>query len=135
MNSAIHKVIRALLAVLLLSAAAAPACVGSEDCSMPCCRREAAPGSHSQPAGPAAPKPCCPQAADPAAGVGTGCRFVQHPLALPAEAGTGPTVTATAYSEVFEHRFLWTDMPPMPNRTDPSPPETPLYIRLHAFLI
>lgn len=132
MNSAIRKAIRALLAVLLLSAAAAPACVGSEDCSMSCCRREAARGSHTHPA---APEPCCPQAGDPADGMGAGCRFVQHHIALPAEAGTGPAVAATAYSAVFEHRFLQTDMPPMAHRTDPSPPETPLYMRLQAFLI
>jgi len=133
MNHGIAKAIQILLVVFLLATAAAPACVGSENCSMPCCRHDSQPVSH--PADGTASKPCCPQTADPADGIGPGCRFVQHHLALPPGAESGPVFTAAAGGTVLEYPFLWSDGPPALRRADSTPPETPLYLRLQTLLI
>ncbi|MCK7514562.1 MAG: hypothetical protein MZV70_68195 [Desulfobacterales bacterium] len=70
----VAKFIHAFLALLILAAAVAPACAGSENCSMPCCRHKRRAVSHHH--GPLrTAKPCCPQTADASADTGSGCRF------------------------------------------------------------
>jgi hypothetical protein len=133
MNSMTVKAIGSLLAVLILAAAAAPACVGSAECSMPCCRHEA---GHGSPPGEApASAPCCPPAAEPADGGASGCRFVANHLALPTAADPGPASTAAAGEAVGIQPLPPPDRLHTARRTGPPPPETPLFLRLQTLLI
>lgn len=133
MKSACAKCIHVLLALLILAAAVAPACAGSENCSMPCCRHKVPPVSHPTDAAPA--KPCCTQTADAPAGIGSGCRFDQHNLALPSGADGGPILAAAVAAVVLEKPMLLCVSAPTARLIDSSPPETPLYLRLQALLI
>lgn len=134
MKSAGAKCIHVLLALLILAAAVAPACAGSENCGMPCCRHKAKPVSHRADAAHA--KPCCPQTADSAADFGSGCRFDQHKLALPSSGSeTGPVIAAAVAAAVPEKPMLLCVSAPSARLIDSSPPGTPLYLRLQALLI
>jgi hypothetical protein len=130
MKSTGAKCIRALLALILLAAVLAPACAGAEDCSMPCCRQKAQPVSH-----PAEATPCCQQTTDASAGAGSGCRFEQHPLALPFLTETGPITVATVAAVVLETPVRPCPSTPAAGDADSSPPDTPLYLRLQILLI
>jgi len=132
MKSAGAKCIHVLLALLILAAAVAPACAGSENCSMPCCRHKAQPISHQADAAHAAP--CCTQA-DTSAGIGSGCRFDQHNLALPAGGETGPVIAAVVAAVVLENPMRRCASTPAARCVDLSPPDTPLYLRLQTLLI
>jgi len=132
MKSAGAKSIHVLLALLILAAAVAPACAGSENCSMPCCRQKAQPVSHPPDAAHA--KPCCTQA-DTSAGIGSGCRFDQHNLALPAGGETGPVIAAVVAAVVLENPMRRCASTPAARCVDLSPPDTPLYLRLQTLLI
>jgi hypothetical protein len=125
------KAIRVLLAVFLLSAMAAPACAGLENCSMPCCRKADKPVAHPASAVPS--KSCCKQTADPADIAG--CRFVQHHIALPSGADGGPALTGTTGMAVLEQTILGPDRLSALRRKDSAPPETLLYLRLQTLLI
>jgi hypothetical protein len=132
MKSAGAKCIHVLLALLILAAAVAPACAGSENCSMPCCRHKAQPVSHQADAAHATP--CCTQA-DTSAGIGSGCRFDQHYLALPSGGETGPIIAAVVAAVVLENPMRRCASTPAARCVDSSPPDTPLYLRLQALLI
>jgi len=132
MKSAGAKSIHVLLALLILAAAVAPACAGSENCSMPCCRHKAQPVSHQADAAHATP--CCTQA-DTSAGIGSGCRFDQHNLALPAGGETGPVIAAVVAAVVLENPMRRCASTPAARCVDLSPPDTPLYLRLQTLLI
>jgi hypothetical protein len=130
MNSALPKYIHALLALFLLAAAAAPACAGLENCSMPCCRP---PASH---AGDAAHSgPCRTGTEDAPAGVGADCRFEPHQVALPSGSDAGPIFAAAAAALVPDKPIRLCAASPAARRADSSPPDTPLYLRLQALLI
>jgi hypothetical protein len=133
MKSPGAKCIRILLALFILAAAVAPACAGSEDCSMPCCRHKAKPVAY--PADAAHPKPCCAQKTDTSAGIGPGCRFVQHPLVLTTGGDADPVIAATVVWAVLENPIMQRASTPAARCMDPSPPETPLYVRLQTLLI
>jgi len=135
MNGVIARTAHALLVVLLLATAAAPACVGSGDCRMPCCRHTPEPVSHPHAAEGTAPAPCCPQTADTADGTGPGCRWVQDRLALPSGAETGPGFTATAAVAVRDDPFPWQGWSRELRRADSTPPEKRRYLRLLTLLI
>lgn len=134
MKSAGAKCILVLLALLSLAAAVAPACAGSENCSMPCCRHKVPPVSHPTDAAPA--KPCCTPPTDASADIGSGCRFDQHKLALPSSGSeAGPIIAAAIAATVFENPMrpgAWT---PAARCVDSSLPDTPIYLRLQTLLI
>jgi hypothetical protein len=129
MKSAGAKCIQVLLTLLILAAAVAPACAGAENCSMPCCRHKAQPVSHQTDAA-----PCCTQA-DASAGVGSGCRFDQHKLALPAGGENGPIIASATVAVVLENPMRSSASTPAARCVDSSPPDTPLYLRLQTLLI
>jgi hypothetical protein len=133
MNSMTIKTFGSFLAVLLLAAAAAPACIGSAQCSMPCCRHEA--GHGSQPDEAPGSGSCCPPAAEPADGGAAGCRFVENHLALPSAADHGPASTAAADAAVGIQPLPPPDRPHTARRMGSPPPETPLFLRLQTLLI
>jgi len=133
MNSVITKCVHVLLALFILAAAVAPACAGSANCSMPCCRHPAQPVS--QPWDAVHSKPCCTQPADAPAGIGSGCRFVQHNLALPSAGDTGPVLSAGVGAVAPENPIMWSGPMPSVRCIDSSPPDTPLYLRLRTLLI
>ena len=134
MKSAGAKCIHVLLALLILAAAVAPACAGTENCSMPCCRHKAKPVSHRTDAAHA--KPCCTPPADASADIGSGCRFDQHKLALPSSGSeAGPVIAAAVGAAVLEKPMLLCVSAPSARLIDSIPPDTPLYLRLQALLI
>jgi hypothetical protein len=133
MKSVAAKSIPILLTLIFLAAALAPACAGSENCSMPCCRPKAQPASH--PAAEASGGACCPQPADDAAGRMSGCRFVKSNAALPSAAETGPGPTAALGYLVFDHPIARPGAAPGVRSADSGPPGTPIYLRLQTLLI
>jgi hypothetical protein len=133
MKSAGAKCIHVLLALLILAAAVAPACAGSENCSMPCCRHKAQPVSHQPDAAHA--KPCCTPVAEASPGIGSGCRFDQHKLALPSGGENGPIIASATVVVVLENPMRRCASTPAARCVDSSPPDTPLYLRLQALLI
>jgi hypothetical protein len=134
MKSAGAKCIHVILALLILASAVAPACAGSENCSMPCCRHKAKPVSHQTDA--AHDKPCCPPTADAAVDIGSGCRFDQHKLALPSSGSeVGPIIAAAIAATVPENQRRSTAWTPAARCVDSSLPDTPLYLRLQTLLI
>src|SRR5512145_1629758 len=98
MKSHLVKFVHAVVAVLFLAAAVAPACAGQENCSMPCCRPKARPASSHADAAHA--KPCCSQTADPSSGSGLGCRYDQTHLAFDAGHAASALAFATAPSAI-----------------------------------
>jgi len=78
--------------------------------------------------------PCCTQA-DTSAGIGSGCRFDQHNLALPAGGETGPVIAAVVAAVVLENPMRRCASTPAARCVDLSPPDTPLYLRLQTLLI
>ena len=133
MKSAGAKSIHVLLALLILAAAVAPACAGSENCSMPCCRQKAQPVSHQPDAAHA--KPCCTPVAEASPGIGSGCRFDQHKLALPSGGENGPIIASATVGVVLENPMRSSASTPAARCVDSSPPDTPLYLRLQTLLI
>lgn len=121
---------RVLLALILLAAVVAPACAGTEECSMPCCRQKAKPVLH-----PAGANSCCQPTTDASAGTGSGCRFERHPLALPSMSETGPSTVATVSGVVLESPVRPYPSTPAAGGADPRPPDTPVYLRLQILLI
>jgi hypothetical protein len=133
MKSTGAKCIHVLLALFILAAAVVPACAGSENCSMPCCRHKAKPVSHQPTA--AHSKPCCAQTPDASAGIGSGCRFDQNKLALPSGGETGPIIAAAIAAMVPENPTRSAAWTPASRCVDSSLPDTPLYLRLQTLLI
>jgi hypothetical protein len=133
MKSVGAKCIHVLLALLILAAAMAPACAGSENCSMPCCRHKAQPVSHQPDAAHA--KPCCTPVAEASPGIGSGCRFDQHKLALPSGGENGPIIASATVVVVLENPMRSSASTPAARCVDSSPPDTPLYLRLQTLLI
>lgn len=133
MKSAGAKCIHVLLVLLILAFSVAPACAGMENCSMPCCRHKAKPVSH--PTDAAHSKPCCTQTTDASAGIGSGCRFDQHKLALPSGGETGPIITSAVAAVVIENPMRPCTSTPAARCVDSSPPDTPLYLHFQALLI
>jgi len=133
MKSVGAKCIHVLLALLILAAAMAPACAGSENCSMPCCRHKAQPVSHQPDAAHA--KPCCTPVAEASPGIGSGCRFDQHKLALPSGGENGPIIASATVGVVLENPMRSSASTPAARCVDSSPPDTPLYLRLQTLLI
>jgi hypothetical protein len=133
MKSAGAKCIHVLLALFILAAAVVPACAGSEDCSMPCCRQKAKPASHHS--APAHSKPCCTQTTDASAGIDPGCRFVQYNPALPAAGDAGPVATAAVVAAAIENPIMLRVSTPAAWCLDSLLPDTPLYLRLQTLLI
>jgi hypothetical protein len=133
MKSVGAKCIHVLLALLILAAAMAPACAGSENCSMPCCRHKAQPVSHQPDAAHA--KPCCTPVAEASPGIGSGCRFDQHKLALPSGGENGPIIASATVVVVLENPMQSSASTPAARCVDSSPPDTPLYLRLQTLLI
>jgi hypothetical protein len=133
MKSVGNKCVFLLLALFILTAAVVPACAGSENCSMPCCRHKAKPVSHHT--DPAHPKPCCSQTADASSGIGSGCRFDQHHIALLSGGETGPIIAATAVAVVLQNPMPLCTSARATGCPDSDPPETPLYLRLQTLLI
>jgi hypothetical protein len=133
MKSIAAQCIHVVLALFILAAAVTPACAGGDNCSMPCCRHKTKPDSHQTDA--ARSKPCCTQTADASAGTGSGCRFDQHSPALRSGGETGPITAAALAAMVLESPKLSCTATPAARCMDSSPPDTPLYLRLHALLI
>jgi hypothetical protein len=130
MKSTGAKCIRVLLSLILLAAVLAPACAGAEDCSMPCCRQKAKPVSHSADA-----KPCCQQTTEASAGVGSGCRFEQHPLALRSLNENGPITVPAVAAVVLETPVRPCPLAAAVDGAGSTPPDTPHYLRLQILLI
>lgn len=133
MKSAGAKCFHVLLALFILAAAVVPACAGSENCSMPCCRHKAAPVSHQPNA--AHSKPCCAQTTDASAGIGSGCRFDQHNLALPSGGENVPIIASAAVVVALENPMRSCTSTSAARCVDSSPPDTPLYLRHQTLLI
>lgn len=133
MKSTGSKCIHVLLALFILAAAVAPACAGSESCSMPCCRNKAKPVS--RPADAAHAKPCCTQKTDAPASMDPGCRFIQNNPALTSGGGADPIIAATVVWTALENPIMWRASAPPDRCLDLTPPDTPLYLRLRALLI
>jgi hypothetical protein len=122
------KTVRLLLALLLLFAWAAPACAGSDRCTMPCCQAKAKPVSSH------AAKPCCQQPEKSGCGLTSDCPCA-HPQALtsaaPAAHATGAVIVASAPQAP--------SLPALPPAVSPArsgPPfDTPVYLRTLSLLI
>jgi hypothetical protein len=133
MKSIVTQCIHIVLALFILAAAVTPACAGTENCSMPCCRHKAKPVPQLPAAAP--PKACCTHPADASSGIGSGCRFDQHNLALNSEDRTVSTPTAPALvttPHITTHGHAWTAFRMV---EAPQPFKDPLYLRIQIFLI
>jgi hypothetical protein len=125
------KFIHAVAAMLFLLGAAAPACYGQENCSMPCCRHKTPPASSHADAAPT--KPCCSQTAD--SSPGAGCRYDRTHLAFdPGPAAASTALAATA--SIIPHDPI--ELPLSPRMVIPTTSglfKTPLFLRTQTLLI
>jgi hypothetical protein len=133
MKSIVTPYVHLLLALFILAAAVTPACAGGENCSMPCCRQKAKPVSHHPAAAPS--KACCTHPADASSGIGTGCRFDQHNLALNFQERTHSAPVAEMLAD-----STWTEANgpvwPTPRFANlPEPLKAPIYLRIQILLI
>jgi hypothetical protein len=133
MKSAVAKSLHILLALFILAAALGPACAGSENCSMPCCRHKANPVSRPTDMVPG--RSCCTQAAGDSADNMSGCRFVKTSPALPSGAGSVTGMTAAVGAVAFDNPIERPSGTPSICSMDSRPPGPPLHLRLQTLLI
>jgi hypothetical protein len=133
MKSPLTQSIHILAALFILAAAVTPVCGGGEQCSMPCCRHKAQPAAHHPADAPS--KTCCTHPADASSGIGSGCRFDQHDLALnPQERSTSvpPALLSEDATWTAANDTAW---PSFKAEDFLEPLKAPLYLRLQIFLI
>jgi hypothetical protein len=133
MKARLVKFVHAVVAVLFLAAAAAPACAAQENCSMPCCRPKARPAPAQADAAHA--KPCCSPTADPSAGSGVGCRYDQTHLALDAGHAASALAFATPPSVIGQHALELNSSPRAVFAADTPLFNTPIFLRTQTLLI
>lgn len=133
MKSTAAKSLHILLALFILAAALAPVCIGSENCSMSCCRDKAQPVSH--PMDMAAVSPCCTQTADDSADTLSACRLLKSSAALPSSVESVADMSAAVGAAVFDPPVDRPPHRPSADSKDSPPRGVPLYLHLHTLLI
>jgi hypothetical protein len=127
------KFLQLFLVLVVIASGSAYACMGSESCSMPCCRHSAKDMNHHGTAGNA--KGCCETTGPSAGATGTACRLDAKDVAATPEIKTGVGLSACTVANAGDASIGRTSRSAPALIREPIPHLIPIFLQVQALLI
>jgi hypothetical protein len=133
MMSCSLKFLQLFLVLVVIASGSAYACMGSESCSMPCCRHSAKDTNHHGSAGSA--KGCCETTGPSAGATGTACRLDAKDVAATPEIKTGVDLSACIVANAGDALAGRTSCSAPSLIREPITHPIPIFLQVQALLI
>jgi hypothetical protein len=127
------KLLQLFLVLVFIASGSAYACMGSESCSMPCCRHSAKDTNHHGTAGNA--KGCCETTGPSAGATGTACRLDAKDVAAHPEIKTGVGLSACIVATTGDASIGRTSRSAPALSREPISHPIPIFLQVQALLI